>query len=234
MYLRFLQLHVREEALPDFLNFYTETVFPVLQRTEGCLFACMLRQANEPTEVISVTVWENRDAAETYNKSDDFHRLLGTSQQYYAQVEDPESPPAEVYTAADESRDALYQAGRDAAPNTYLRIVEIHFKPGRMQEFKDHFDARIIPALQQTKGCRSIFLVERAERSDEVLSITVWDREEDAVRYEMSGLFDDLAAPVRDTFAGLHGWQMASPGPLGTARDELEVHGYDVIAGGRL
>lgn len=234
MYLRFLQLHVREEALPDFLKFYTETVFPVLQRTDGCLFASMLRQTHEPTNVISLTVWENPEAAEVYSKSDDFRRLFETSQQYYSEAGDPENPLAEVYSAGDEKREALYRAGRDAAPNTYLRIVEMRFKPGRLQDFKDFYASHITPALLETKGCRSVLMVESAERSDEALSITVWDREEDAVRYEMSGLFDDLAAPVRDTFAGLHSWQLASPGALGAARDELEVHGYDIIAGGRL
>lgn len=234
MLLRFLQLDVREESLPDFLKFYTEDVFPVLQRTDGCLFACMLRQALDPTEVISLTVWESRETAEAYHKSEDFQRLFEISQSYYSRAADPKSPPAEFYIGDDSKRDALYMAGRDAGPHPYLRIVDMRFKPGRMQEFKDFYESRIIPTLNQTKGCRSIFLVESAEQNDEALSITVWDREEDAVRYEISGSFDDLAAPMRDTFAGLRSWQMSAPSALGAARDELEVHGYDVIAGGRM
>jgi len=234
MLLRFLQLHVREEALPDFLKFYTETVFPVLQRADGCLFACMMRPTHEPTEVVSLTVWENQETADAYNGSEDFRHLFEMSQPFYTQTDDPENPPAQFYAADDDKREALYRAGRDAAPRTYLRIVEMHFKPGRLQDFKDFYESRIIPTLAETKGCRSIFMVESVNRSDEALSITAWDREEDAVRYEMSGSFDDLAAPMRDTFAGLHSWQMSSPGALGTARDELEVHGYDIIAGGKL
>jgi hypothetical protein len=65
----------------------------------------------------------------------------------------------------------------------------------------------------------------------------VWDSEEDAIRYELSGAFDDLTAKVSEFFSGLYQWKLS----LGPSQDrstvtgkDLDVRGFQVVTGRRM
>jgi hypothetical protein len=65
----------------------------------------------------------------------------------------------------------------------------------------------------------------------------VWDSEEKAVRYEMSGAFDKLVDRISEFFSGLYQWKLS----LAPAREDdhisgndLDVSGFHVVTGRRL
>jgi hypothetical protein len=66
-----------------------------------------------------------------------------------------------------------------------------------------------------------------------VLSVTVWAREEDAVRYGLSGEFDRLTTRLKDTFSDLYQWKLALSGEEipSTADQKLDVEGYHLVVG---
>ncbi|MCK5222350.1 MAG: antibiotic biosynthesis monooxygenase, partial [Candidatus Aminicenantes bacterium] len=66
MYMQFLQLNVKPEALELSRNYYFETVLPRLHVVKGCLFAHLIQNQLERTELISMTLWEKREDAEEY------------------------------------------------------------------------------------------------------------------------------------------------------------------------
>ena len=105
---------------------------------------------------------------------------------------------------------------------------------GKFDELKHRYDQEIKPVLMATKGCRAVFLVENVKRRSRVLSVTIWDSEEDAIRYELSGTFDKLTERVSEFFSGLYQWKLSlSPSDDSekvTGR-HLDVRGFQVVMG---
>ena len=64
----------------------------------------------------------------------------------------------------------------------------------------------------------------------------MWSREEDAVRYGLSGEFERLTIRLKDTFSDLYQWNVALSGepPPASAGREPDVEGYQLIVGRKL
>jgi len=91
--------------------------------------------------------------------------------------------------------------------------------------------------LMATRGCRAVFLVENTKTQERALSVTIWDSEEDAIRYELSGGFDEQTAKVSEFFSGLYQWRLsASPSEdrRSISGKDLDVKGFQVVTGRRL
>ena len=85
-------------------------------------------------------------------------------------------------------------------------------------------------------GCRGVFLAEGAHDPNGVLSISFWNREEDAVRYEMSGVFERLTSQLRATISPVYDWRLTldATGSGGAAGGGLAVSSYQLVRGRRL
>ncbi|MCK4890706.1 MAG: antibiotic biosynthesis monooxygenase, partial [Candidatus Aminicenantes bacterium] len=75
MYVRILSHKLQKGKLKEFENLYKTEVIPVLQKTDGCLYAYLMENIKEGEEVISVTIWESSKAAEEYEKGGIFNSL---------------------------------------------------------------------------------------------------------------------------------------------------------------
>jgi heme-degrading monooxygenase HmoA len=250
MFMRFVNLKVKQGKLRDLARFYEERVIPALQGSGGCLYATLLQPADDDQECVSMTMWRSRESAEAYEKSGVYDGLLDESDDFLAEVsegrvqsagragsgasqlQDPEveAYPVEV-AAMGEVVDAV------GPQRFFVRLVSARIDTGRFDELKERYDKEIKPALMATKGCRAVFLVENTKTQSRALSVTVWDSEEDAIRHELSGAFDKMVARVSEFFSGLYQWKL-SLGPTGeretvTGKD-LEVRGFQVVTGRRL
>jgi len=70
----------------NFRAIYTDEVLPVLGNTPGCLAVYLLENLDEPREFVSLTVWENRDRAEDYERSGLFLELVNRVSPTYPQL----------------------------------------------------------------------------------------------------------------------------------------------------
>jgi heme-degrading monooxygenase HmoA len=247
MYMRIVNLKVKEGRLQDFARFYEDRVIPALQETGGCLYASLLRPSDDDQECVSMTWWRSKEAAEEYDKGGRFDELLDESDPYLAEVsegrvqssaksseafptlQDPEveAYPIEV-AAVGEVVDAV------GPHRFFVRIVSARVEAGRFEELKKRYDKEVKPALMATKGCRAVFLVQNVNRRSRVLSVTLWDSEEDAIRYEISGAFDKLTARVSEFFSGLYQWKLSlSPSDDSdtVTGKHLDVRGFQVVTG---
>ncbi len=243
MYLRFVRLHLREGAEPAFRKFYTERVQPALAEMEGCLFAGLLAPWNSE-EHRSLTLWSSPANAQAYEESGLYHQLLRECEPYLSnrtvwrvRLGDAtqsgetvrEIPPEGYEVAGGGAEQSLERAGR----SLYVRIVSVQVASERRSEFEALYRGTILPAVAAFAGCRGAFLAASARDPNEMLSITVWDREENATRYEMSGEFERLTERARATFSPLRQWQL-------TLRDGDErqaapdVSTYHLVAARRL
>ena len=250
MYMRFVHLKVREGRMRDMARFFEDRIIPALEGTKGCLYASLLQPSQEDQECVSMTMWRSQAAADDYEKSglydellDDCDDLLADSSEWNVrltgdpkrdvpQLQDPdvESYPVEV-AAIGEVVDAI------GPHKFFIRVVAARIEAGKFDELKERYDQEVKPALMATKGCRAVFLVDSARGGSRALSVTVWDSEEEAIRYELSGGMDKQVAKVSEFFSGLYQWKL-SLDPSGeraavTGKD-LEVKGFQVVTGRRI
>ncbi|MEN8163657.1 MAG: antibiotic biosynthesis monooxygenase [Acidobacteriota bacterium] len=249
MYMRFVHLKITEDNFWEVRKFYEDKVIPTLQATEGCLFASLLQPTIEMKECVSMTIWASQEYAEAYEASGVYDRLLDESDEAMAGATewraeltgDRISTPPPIYDPKVEGFPVEVGGGTaalegDASRHLYLRIVAVRIDPSRFQELRQRYDKELVPSLLETPGCRAAFLVEGIKARTRALSVTVWDSEEDAVRYELSGRFDELVSKISEFFSGLYQWKLSlsSSDSNRISGDELEVSGYNIVTGRRL
>jgi len=246
MFLRIVRLRVREGQEAAFTSFYQERVIPAMAETDGCLYAGLLAPWRGEGHQ-SLTIWESPEKAHAYEDRGLYHQLLAEATPYLSErtewrvrlsrdpleTSDPSRREiaAEEYTVeADEGSEALESEGR--AP--FVRIVDLRVDPDRLAEFVSIYTGEVIPALRSQKGCRGVFLAEGAENLSSMLSITFWNREEDAVRYEMGGEFERLTERLKTTFSPLYDWRVSLGGGTESTASGLKVSSYQLVRGRRL
>jgi heme-degrading monooxygenase HmoA len=250
MFMRFVHLKVKKDRLADFARFYEARIIPALEGTPGCLYASLLQPTAGDDECISMTTWRSADAAIAYEKSGLYDELLDESDEYMVDaaewkvrlVEERGSEPPALHDPDVESYPVEVAAVGEVVDATgpqrfFVRIVSARIEPGRFGELKERYDREIKPVLMETKGCRAVFLVESVKARSRVLSVTVWDSEEDAIRYELSGAFDKLIGRISEFFSGLYQWRLSLGGDQ--ERDEitgkdLDRRGFKVVTGRRI
>ena len=247
MFMRIVNLKVREGRQRDLARFYEDRVIPALGETEGCLYASLLRPSDDDLECVSMTWWRSREAAESYEASGLYDQLLDESDDFLAEI-------SEGLVQSSAKADGLFPALQDPEPEGYpvevaaiaevvdavgpqrffVRIVSARVGAGRFEDLKKRYDQEIKPALMATRGCRAVFLVENVKRRSRVLSVTIWDSEEDAIRYEISGNFDKLTSRVSEFLSGLYQWKLSfspSAGSGFVTGKQLDVRGFQVVTG---
>ena len=153
----------------------------------------------------------------------------------YEYEEEAKGPLVEAFRVKSGDRKSL--PDKEQTPRLYVRLVAAKIKQGKTKELEERYQEEILPALQSVEGFRGGFLVEGFQNPGNCVSITIWDREEDAIRYELSGLFEELAGKVSDLLSSTHQWRMSL---TSTARadkavsDDLTVTGYHVVAGNKM
>ncbi|MCU0305303.1 MAG: antibiotic biosynthesis monooxygenase [Thermoanaerobaculales bacterium] len=248
MHFRFVRLKIDEEKVWDARSFYEESVFGELEKVAGCLYAGLLQGAIHGNDLISLTVWTDAGAAAAYEQSGLFDRLLDESDERLLATgagpgDGGASPDLVVFSGAEPEIETWEAAGpadpgvleRMAGARVFVRMVAIRLRREAVDEFRRRYDDEVRPALATTAGCLGTFLVAGVGDPTRVLSFTVWAREEDAVRYGLSGDFDRLTVRLKDTFSELYGW--GRPGDVdqvaasfGTGRG-LDIEGYQLVTG---
>jgi quinol monooxygenase YgiN len=249
VFLRFVHLKVTEDTMGEMHRFYEKRVIPTLQATNGCLFASLLEPTVDRGECISMTLWVSQEHAEAYESSGTYDLLLDETDEAIAaaardgieaSVNASTGPPpmydpdVEGYPVEGSGDDQILHG--DPAQRRFLRIVAARVEPGRFEELRERYEAEVAPTLLATPGCHSAFVVQGLKARARALSVTIWESEAAAVRYELSGKYEQLVARISELFSGLYQWKLSLYGQneARVAGSELEVSGYNLVAGRRL
>jgi len=247
MHIRFVRLKGRENRAWDARKFYEESVVPKLEQTDGCLFASLLQGTIHGDDYISMTAWTGVEAAVTYERGGLFDRLLDESDEALQGVEELPAdgegagggvvfsgiePEVETWNVAGTADEQILQ--EITAGRVFVRLTAIRLRRDGFAEFERRFEEEVRPALTETPGCLGAMLVAGAGDQTRILSVTFWSREEDAVRYALSGEFERLTMRLKDTFSDLYQWNIALSGeepPQATGGRGPDVEGYQVVIG---
>jgi quinol monooxygenase YgiN len=248
MYLRFVEVKVRPESIPEVRKLYENKVIPALQGVEGCLYASLVRAEHHVDECVSMTLWRRREDAEVYERSGLFQQLMNEGKPFLSGASEWKIALSEDFTVAYEAvteepvisayelpqLDAAVVLSDKSFASLYVRIVSPQLRAGQLDEFKRIYTAEILPALRHVKGCRYVYLMDNLKKTNEVISLSIWDRRQDAEAYEGSGLFQELVAKVEHTFAEVHQWKMQlarQTHSRSLTSEEMTVEGYTVVTG---
>lgn len=246
MFMRLVHHKVRPDELKNIQDYYHQVVIPALEKTPGCLSACLIHATQQAEEVISLTLWESPAHVRAYEQSGVFKQLVDGMRPYLAESSEwkihlskdltleyaavPEEPVVKTYTVVTASNDAPVR--KIPSHLMYTRIVSVKLRPGKMEEYKRLYNELIIPALRETPGCQFAYLIESTEEANEVHSITVWDSKQHADSYEQSGKFAELVDQVKHTFSELYQWKMSldrTKRERSITSEDLEVTGFSVV-----
>jgi len=220
MYMRFVQVNVKRDSLCIIRDIYDRESIPRLQETKGCLFAGLFLSDQNPDDVISMTLWDSQEYADEYEKSGLFRRLLDKVRPYMVdssawkvqlskdltldyQPAKPE-PVIKSYHTTVQSNETLPER---SGVQMLLRIYSIKIQQGKMDEFNKLYIRDILPVLRKVKGCLYAYVTESHE-DHEVVSVTIWDSQQDADAYEKGGTFKQLNDKVKHTFEEIYQWKM--------------------------
>lgn len=248
MYLRLVQFKAKVEEVSNLQTLYSGTIIPTLQGTPGCLYACLMQSSADPQDVVSMTLWETQVDAEAYMQGGLFDHLMkqvrpllaettewrvGLSRESKLEYEAvPQEPAISMYPVTLDL--PTKQMDGTQARSMYLRLVSVKLKAEKRDEFHRLYITRVIPALQETKGCRHAYLVMPSKGGHEVISVTIWDSKEDADQYERTGVFAGLVNSVKHTFTDLFQWKMEldrNHQQSSSTTEDLKVDGYSVVSG---
>jgi quinol monooxygenase YgiN len=250
MYMRFLYLKINPDLLQLLYPFYDRIVIPALQDVKGCLFAGLIQSNRTSNECISVTLWENEEQAEAYEKSETYQKLLEQVKPYLSESTEwkihlsenlkLQYEPAREEPVLQGYRITAARANENMLLNNftplYVRLVSIKLQEGKTEEFRKIYKGEIVPALQSTPGCRYIYLSESLQEENTVVSITIWDSREDADKYENSGRFRELSDKVRHTFSQFFQWKMELERDKGDkiqTSEDMQIGTYGLVSGKR-
>lgn len=82
-----------------------------------------------------------------------------------------------------------------------VRLVEAALKPDVLDEFESIYRDKIIPVLEETPGCLFAGLLQSISRSNQLVSLTLWESKKQAQTYVNSGRFQknlDMAVPFME------------------------------------
>jgi heme-degrading monooxygenase HmoA len=246
MFMRFVHYHVQVDRVVDFRRRYEEVSIPTLKTVHGCLSATLIESVGGVPECVSMTLWESKDAAEEYERSDVFRTLLESSRPFLAQssewkIQLTQDLRLEYQPVADEPIVEAFEVMslRDGeeipkGDTLFVRIVSPQVRVDSVAEFKKLYLEQILPELRRAPGCRYAYLVENSAGEEKLLSVSIWNSLQDAEAYEASGAYDLLTSKVQHTFSRLLQWKMQLEKEKSSqivTTEDTSVKGYSVVVG---
>jgi quinol monooxygenase YgiN len=246
MFVRFVTFKALPDKVDELRDFFRTKVFAGLQETPGCLFASLIESADDPNEFSSLTLWESSDHIRAYEDGGRFAALFQASEPFLAEsgewqlqlsedltleyklvVEEPQADSYRLYAMMDET-----VLGKNRAADMHLRLVRLRAREDGFEALKQHYVETVIPALRKVKGCRNAFLMGNVE-AGKLISVTVWDRAQDAEAYDQGPVFQSLINEQQDLLTA-HIWQTTLKSTLASkvyTSDKVTVQSYKTIAG---
>jgi quinol monooxygenase YgiN len=77
MYVRMLSARVVPGHYDEVREIYKREIGPGLQKIKGCKYAFLTQNLRQQDEIFSITIWENKQAADDYERSGMFNEYVG-------------------------------------------------------------------------------------------------------------------------------------------------------------
>ena len=86
LYIRILSVKLQPGKTEEFAKIYHSEILPVLRGVHGCRYAFLTEGVEERNEVISLTIWDSKEAADIYDASGLFRKLTKKVQHTFSEL----------------------------------------------------------------------------------------------------------------------------------------------------
>ena len=83
----------------------------------------------------------------------------------------------------------------------FVRLTYFGFKPDKLKELKSFYNEVAIPTLKKQKGNLECRLLEPVDGNEDYISMTTWEKRENADAYHNTGVYKNLVEQVRSFFS---------------------------------
>ena len=83
----------------------------------------------------------------------------------------------------------------------FVRLTYLNFLPGKAEEAKKIYNNELVPVVKKQKGNLDCRMLEPLDKTDEYISMTLWDNKEDADAYHDSGTYKQLVDRIKEMYA---------------------------------
>jgi heme-degrading monooxygenase HmoA len=221
MYMRMVEATVQQHKGFWLEQTYADSILPALEKSDGCIFAGLLKSMDESNRYMSLTLWESGGHSQNYADSGEFRNnldlirpLLEESTEWKVQLSrdnNLEYAPVSAEPVIKNYPVVSSEMPVDGvtAGRSYLRVISHKIKPGSEGEFTRIYNTGILPELEAVPGCRYAFLIDNSADENEMLSFSIWDDINAASHYEQEGKFQELLGKVSHILGDLYQWKMA-------------------------
>jgi len=251
MVVRLVQMRVKPGRMAEFQRFYEEHIIPALEGVTGCRSTALAQNIQRDEELISLTVWDSAQHSSAYERGGMYANLIARSKPYFIEGDEwhlqlgddaqlelapvVEEPVVKSYSNVDVQ--ASQPSTGSQVSFMFLRMVKMVLRPGMEEEFQRVYEEIVRPELLRLGGCRGAFVVRDLDHQSDWVSMTIWDRKEDADRHEEGGSSTRLRAKLSPFLSGLYQWKRGLDKDLGKqaiTSEDVSVTGYRVMTGKRL
>jgi quinol monooxygenase YgiN len=248
MFLRLVQTTIDPARMDEIRRRYAAEIIPEVEKMKGCLYAGLVQNVRKPQEVLSLTLWRQREQASLYVQSGLFRKLLEITRPYFAdpskwelrltEALELEYAPAPAEPVIREYGDPADEPGRPIPAGKtlcpYFRLVTMLVQSGKVDEFRKLFMEQVLPTLTEVPGCCYVQLVQNVRHANEFASFSVWSTHEAVQNYERGGVFTLLQDVLKPTLSALYQWKMdveEKPGQVTATSDDMDVQSFVIVAG---
>jgi quinol monooxygenase YgiN len=248
MYVRLLSIRIKPALVEKHQDFYQREVMPALRASAGCLYASLLHAPGRLGECVSFTVWKDLAGLRAYEEDGNFDELMRKSQEYLAESTEWKLELSEDLTLEPK------QVPNDPVPRCYavqaatgecatmvpgsqsacLRLVRGTFNHNSLEAARRVYEEEVIPLLHSVKGCRHACLLGSLDSADELVSLTMWDSEEDIANYETSALFRGILERAQPMLSAVCQWKVTleeSHGLHAITSEDVKIQSYAAVTG---
>jgi quinol monooxygenase YgiN len=86
LYVRLLSARVKPDMIEEAKKIYRDVIGPALRQVKGCKYAFLVQNMQDQNEFFSITIWENKQAANDYEASGLFDEFVGKIQHVFADL----------------------------------------------------------------------------------------------------------------------------------------------------
>ena len=119
------------------------------------------------------------------------------------------------------------------SPSACLRLVRGTFNRNSLEIARRVYEEEVIPLLHSVKGCRHACLLGSLDVDDELVSLTMWDSEEDIANYENSALFRQILERAQPMLSAVCQWKVTleeSHGLHAITSEDVKIQSYSAVA----
>jgi quinol monooxygenase YgiN len=85
MFLRIVSLKIQPGKMDEFKKLYSDIVIPSFKKAPGCRNAFLTQSISEDSDFISVSIWENKDAAVAHETSKEYNEMIDKVKHTFSQ-----------------------------------------------------------------------------------------------------------------------------------------------------